>query len=708
MNLTFTYPSWYLLLCLLLGVIASFVLYYRDWQFKDLGQSFKKWLWVLAIIRAVAISFIAFLLLSPLVRTLSTHIEKPILIFAQDNSSSVMVNQNKEDSLQYQQEATQFINDLSKDYEVKSYSFGSSLREDPDFTFSDKTTNISAALEEIDNLYTNQNLGAIILATDGIYNEGSNPVYLKGALNVPVYTVGMGDTTVKRDLQLLSVIHNRTVFLGDYFPLKAEWRSQFCSGEKTSVTVSLIAGGVANKLDEKAISLEGNDFSGSTEFLLKAATPGVNHYRITLAKVEGEASEINNIKDVFIEVMEKKEKILILANTPHPDVAAIKQSIEANKNYEVTIAFGATVPGKIEDYNLVILHQLPSSANGIQPLIQSIRAKKKSLLFILGAQTNGALLNVSQTLVNLAGANGSTSDAFPVLSKEFTLFNIPDDLKNKLASWPPLIAPFGDYRVSSGAATLMVQKIGSVVTKFPLILFQQDLDGRTGIIAGEGLWRWRINDYEQTGNHEAFNALLSSVVQYLSVKADERQFRVRLEKEQKAGSNHIFSENESVIFSGELLNESNELINTPDVSLTIKDEQGKEFPFVFSKSMNAYTLNAGYFPVGNYTYNAKVNYNKKDFYAAGTFTVSPTQLEFETTRANHQLLYSLSQKTGGKLYYPSQWNDLAAEIRAKQDIKPVLYSSTRTEPLINLRWLIIPILLLLALEWGIRKFNGGY
>lgn len=708
MNLTSTYPTWYFALCLLAGIAGAFVLYYRDWQFKDLGNAFKKWLWVLAVIRTLTISFIAFLLLSPLLRSTVTRIEKPVILFAQDNSSSVMINKNAQDSAAYVAAVTQFIDDLSKDYEVKTYSFGSALKEQPGYTFTDKTTNISAALEELTNLYNNQNLGAVILATDGIYNEGSNPAYIKAELNVPVYTVGMGDTTITRDLQLLEVMYNRTVFYGDYFPLKVEWKAQFCGNEKTTITISHITDGNIKKLHEKSIEIEGNDFSGSNEFLLKAETAGVNHYRITLAKVDGEASEINNIKDVFIEVIEKKEKVLLLANAPHPDIAAIKQSIESNKNYEVTVAFGGSVPGKMEEYSLFILHQLPSSANNIQPLIQSIKSKNKSILFILGAQSNNALVNSSQTLINIAGANGSTSDAFPVLLGEFSLFNIPEALKNSLATWPPLISPFGDYRVSPGSVTLMSQKIGSVVTKFPLILFQQDLNGRTGMITGEGLWRWRMNDFEQNGNHDAFNGMLSSIVQYLSVKADERQFRVRIEKEMKSGSNHIFAENETVTFNAELMNESNELINTPDVSLTVKDDQGKEFPFIFSKNINAYNLNAGYFPVGNYTYLARVNYNKKDFSASGAFTVSPTQLEFETTRANHQLLYALSRKTGGKLFYPAQLDILAKEIREKQEIKPVIYSATRTEPLINLRWLIVPILLLLALEWGMRKFNGGY
>ena len=36
------------------------------------------------------------------------------------------------------------------------------------------------------DLYSNQNLGAIVLASDGIYNEGSNPVYASTRLGAPI------------------------------------------------------------------------------------------------------------------------------------------------------------------------------------------------------------------------------------------------------------------------------------------------------------------------------------------------------------------------------------------------------------------------------------------------------------------------------------------------------------------------------------------
>lgn len=176
----------------------------------------------------------------------------------------------------------------------------------------------------------------------------------------------------------------------------------------------------------------------------------------------------------------------------------------------------------------------------------------------------------------------------------------------------------------------------------------------------------------------------------------------------KGEGSRILSENESVIFHAELLNESNQLINDPDVSIQLKDEAGKDYPFLFSKQSNSYSLDAGFLPEGRYSWRAAVTYNNKELTASGAFSVTPVQLEQVNLRADHQLLYLLSEKTGGKLFYPPQLNELEQELQKKENIKPVIYSTNRTEPLINLRWLLIPLLILMTLEWGIRKFNGGY
>jgi hypothetical protein len=276
-----------------------------------------------------------------------------------------------------------------------------------------------------------------------------------------------------------------------------------------------------------------------------------------------------------------------------------------------------------------------------------------------------------------------------------------------IKAFPPLIAPFGNYRLAAGASVFAYQKIGSVSTQYPLIFFNQGLDNKLGMICGEGLWRWRTYDYMQHQNFDAFNELITRFVQYLSMKDDKKQFKVTLEKNAEAGG-QVISENEPIIFDGELYNETYDLINTPDVTLTIRNEKGKEFPYVFSKTASAYSLNAGYFPAGNYSYTAAVKYNNKNLTEAGQFTVSPVQLEAIQTRADHQLLNLLSSKTGGKLFYPNQLGQLEKQLKSQETIKPVIYSSTKTESAINLKWLFFLIAGLLCFEWFVRKFNGGY
>ena len=212
----------------------------------------------------------------------------------------------------------------------------------------------------------------------------------------------------------------------------------------------------------------------------------------------------------------------------------------------------------------------------------------------------------------------------------------------------------------------------------------------------------------QNNNEDAFNALTSALLQYLTVTADNRPFRVELAKESEQGGSRVYGENEAVILNAFLFNPSHQLINAPDVSIEIKNDSGRTFPFQFGRTNDSYTLKAGFFPAGNYSYAAKTSYDQKTLTASGNFLVAPTQLELTNTKADHQLLYSLSAKTGGKLFYPGQMDSIAKAIEEKKEIKSVLYSSSHTDPLINLRWLLAPLILLFAIEWGLRKYFGGY
>ena len=696
--INFQYPAWYIIFCVLLGIGIALLLYYRDQTFKEQPSWLK---WLLGAIRTTAITFLAILLLSPFLKSIFTESKLPIVILAQDVSESIRSEMEATELEGYQQNIEQLSNDLSGNYDLKQYEFGSDIREGLNFDFTDKSTNLSAFFNEVQDIYSNQNLGAIILASDGIYNEGSNPIYTNTKINAPIYTVALGDTTPKKDLVLKRVFHNKIAYLEDKFTIQVDIAAQNASGNTTRLSIAKVNGASSQTIEQEAITIDRNDFFITKEVVLDANQAGVQRYRISLASIDGEASTRNNRRDIFIDVLDARQQILILAAAPHPDVAALRQSLANNKNYELTVKYAKDQIKNINDYDFVILHQLPTFSNVSDALISDLQKEKIPHLFVVGTQTNTRKLNEIQSLINIKAPSKNTNEVQAILANNFSAFIIEDEIKQQVPIFPPLIAPFGEFTSSGNAQILLYQRIGKIDTKYPLLVVGEQNSLRQGVLCAEGVWKWRLFNFLQEQNHNVFDDLLGKSVQYLSIKEDKRKFRVNLDKA-------IFSDNENIIFDAELYNDNFELINDPDASLTIKDADNKDYNFTFDKTSNTYRLDAGSFPEGNYRFGASVNYNGQSLNYEGQFSIEPIQLEVYETTADHRLLALLSDKYGGQMIYPGNIASLGSIIKDKETIKPVIYESSKTEPIINLKWIFFLLGFLLVLEWFLRRYNGGY
>ena len=683
---------WFLFFCLLTGGVYAYVLYF--WGKNEFPPKLKR---LLAALRFVAVSLIAFLLLSPLLKTISNTIEKPIIILAQDNSQSVIIN--KDSSYyknEYHHQIADFIKQMGSDYDIKTITFGSEINDRVDGNFDEKQSDMAQLFDELNSRFANRNVGALIFASDGIYNKGSSPIYASEKFKSPVYTIALGDTNVQRDLILTGVNYNKIVFRGNTFPIEVMVNANRLNGQKTQLTLTKGKQTIASK----TIAFTSERFSTTIHFPVEATESGLQHYHLNLSPLPGEISKKNNAADIFVEVIDDRQKILILANSPHPDVAAIKQSLESNLNFQVESANINDFNQPVSKYNLVILHQLPSVTNAAVQLISNLRQANVPVLFILGSQTDIFAFNRLKTGVNILTSKMNTNESLPVLNNEFPLFGIDNDDKKIYDVFPPLISPFGDYKISNATNVLFFQKIGKISTQQPLIAFNQTTDEKTGVIAGEGIWRWRIADYQRFGNHDGFDKLVNKIIQYLSVKADKSFFRIN-------GKNHFF-ENEPIELEAEVYNQSYELINQPDVSLSITDEKNKNYNFAFTKTTNAYYLNAGIFPAGNYKYVAKVKLNDKLLQKSGMFTVVPLNVEAINTVADHNMLYRLAKNHGGEMVYPKQLDKLVKMLKARDDIKSVSYTQKRFTGLNNIFLVLVLIILLLGTEWFLRKYNGSY
>ncbi len=679
MEIISNYPWYYTLLCLVAGFVFSALLYVRD---KQNAERSKTLLYSLAALRFISVSLIAILLLDIFIKRLINETEKPVIILAQDNSSSIIAGKDStEIKNEYSKALASFITTIKDKYEVKTYQFDSETKTAESFDFKGKETDISNLFSDIENNFANKNIGAIILATDGIYNKGTNPLYSIEKINAPIYTIGLGDTIPLKDVWIQNLNHNQVAYLGNSFPVEVVVNA--IDLKDKSVSVSISQNGKVLKTEN--LSINSNAFSTTLNFLLEADKPGIQKYTVSISSLNEDKNSQNNTQSFIIDVIDNREKVLILANAPHPDIAALEQSISAPQTYEVEVALINEFTKPLKPYSLVIIHQVNSIP---QRISNELKANNQSVFYI-GSNSGTS----AKTLFN-----SKSNDAEGVYQKEFSLFTLSDELKNYIKNFPAVAAPFRNGAVANGANILIAQKIGVVETEDPLLMFTETNGVKTASFLGDGIWKWRMRDFADHNNHNLFNELISKTVQYLSVKADKSFFRIFTKK--------IINENEPIEFTAEVYNQSYELVTEPDVTLILKDNNNKTFNYTFNKKQTMYSLSAGLFPAGEYTYEAKVKYGDKLYTKNGVIIIKEIVSERINTVANHQLLYQISKQSGGKLFYKNQIEQLQKEILASDSIKSITYSHKQLTDLVNLKWLFFVILAFLSIEWFLRKYNG--
>ncbi len=673
-------------------------MYYKENKFEEGPKWIKP---LMAALRFLSVSTITILLLGPIIKSLKEDQKDPIVIVAEDRSSSIPAGMSAAKLDEYNKNLTALKEKLGSKYQVETLYFGDQTKTDKVEGFKASSTNISDVVKYIYENYADQNIGSIILTSDGIYNEGSNPIYDNVKFNAPLHTIALGDTSIRKDLFIKNVLHNKIAYSGDKFTLQIDISANNCSGSATKVKVEKITDTGRKLITEIPLNIDSKSYFKSVDLSVDADQTGIIKYSITASTINGEISIVNNKRDIYIEVLDGRQNILVLANAPHPDVAALNTLISTNKNYKIKTAFAGDTKVNIADYNLVILHNLPSDQNDAFGEITAAKNKNIPLLYIAGTQINQAKFNGVQDVIKIRGNSKSNEDAEATFNSGFNLFTLSDATKNQLSRFPPMTSQFGVYELVPAATALLYQKIKKVPTKYPLVAFADKAGVKTGVIAGEGLWKWKLTDFVDNSNNDKVNEVLNKTIQLVTVKDDKRKFRVNLPK-------NLFKDNENILFDAQVYNDAYEMVNESDVTLSIKDQNKKEYKYNFSKTNNYYTLDAGLFPEGTFTYTASTTYKGNPLTAGGKFSVQAIQLEQFDLAARHDVLKGLSDKFNGTMFMPANMSNIADAILNNKAIKPVIFQSTQTKSLLHYKWIFFFIMALLSIEWFMRRYFGSY
>ncbi len=716
-DVIFQSSPWWILVCLLVGAVYAWVMYQPRpglalprlarpslvGSGDAVGGFDKRTTYGLAALRFVVVSLLCFLLLNPLIRSLRTLTEKPKVVLAIDNSESVAaagrpaLNRALAGLQAIRQQLT------AKGLDVSVRTFGDTIANEggADLTqipFTRRTTDLSGLLSGIRSDYEGRNLTDVVLVTDGIVNQGVSPTF--GQYPFAVQAVGLGDTIPKKDIQIKGIVANRIAYLGNQFPVQAEVVSNGFQGR--NATVVLRQNG--RELGRQSVSLKGNDSFNQLTFQTTGTQKGVQHYVVEVLPQPGEFSTRNNRQDVYIDVIDGKENVLLLALTPHPDVKAIRNLLEKNQNYavDVRIMTGSVDPNPPADkaYDLLILHQIPDNGGFGNDLVRKYLAKNTPVLFVLGGQSALGPFNTSNPVMQVAAQSNQSDKVTGVFNPDFKQLNLDPARLELMSKLPPMAAPYGEFRLQPGSEVVLWQQVGSVRTTKPLLAINVTGPRKTAVLAGEGLWAWRLEEFALTDKQDVVDELMQKVIQLISVKEDRRKLRVYpIRNEFVAG--------DKVIFETELYNDIYERLYDKPVRLDISDEKGITRSYNYTPTAANSRFEISRLPEGAYRLRASVSLNGKAEQSVGQFVVRDLQLEALNTTADHGLLRKLAQQTGGQFYGPTRVDDLVRNLTARP--RPARLSSTEEmNEIINWRWLFFVVLTLATVEWGLRKFYGGY
>jgi hypothetical protein len=696
----FTQASpWFILLCLLVGAGYAFALYQKKAAWGP-GTNY-----ALAALRFVLVSFLCFLLLSPFIKQNRNTTDKPTVVFAIDNSLSISLGgdslKSREVLKQLEQTSRQLA-DKGVDIAVQSLneSAPTGKGDSPSITslpFTGNATNLSQLLNRIQTSYEGRNLAGVVLVSDGIYNQGISPAFL----NYPftIHTVGLGDTVPKKDINLKTVYSNKVAYLGNQFPIVAEVHSTGFANQ--NLTVSLKKNGKV--MERKTVQVKQNQAVSEVSFRTSSSVKGMQHYTVEADAQPGEFTTKNNVRDAYIDIIDGKEKILLIALTPHPDIKAIKSIIEKNENYEFVsqIVGSPDAPApKNEKYDLVIAHQLPDNFNAGQALVKKYADQGTPVWYILGGQSNTSQLNNLNQSVFVNARLGQMDQVTPSFNPAFSLFKFESDQGNVLQRLPPVSVPFGDYRVSPGSEVILYQRVGNLVTNKPLLVVNTQKDQKSAVMLGEGLWEWRLEEYALTEKQEVVDEIVLKLVQYLSSKEDKRKLRVYPISDE-------FFDYERVVFEAEVYNDIYEKIYDQKIRLDITDEKGKVRNYSFTTSESNSRFDISGLPQGVYSYKASATVLGKAQTSEGEFTVKELQLEALNTTADHNLLRQVAQQSNGRFFLPQETGQLQQLLTTNRP-PDVIQSSEELLEIIHLKWIFFILLALATAEWGLRKYSGDY
>ena len=686
---------WIFIIAIFLGLCYASLLY----LFKKEGHYSKPLTILLFSLRFIVVSLLVIVFFNPYIKTTKKTIDPSTIIIAQDNSTSLILTK---DSSFYKNQYPLLLDSLTqvlnKNHIVDKYLFGNETKDFDSIDYQDHHTDISEVLKNIKKSYYKKNVGAVLLLSDGICNKSYSPEQDIESYPFPIYTVTLGDTTNHPDFYIKDIHYNKTASSNSLIPIRLLANANNCRNKVMNIKL-LVNNEIVEDLE---MPVNSNRFSNTIDFNINSGDEGVKQIDIQIDNLENEITTSNNNKRIFIDVIDKQYKALFYAKSPHPDLGSLRNIL--GDNFEVEMIFSNEELPEFNKYDIIFLHQVPHFGMDIlNDLEKKLKENKNTPIFyILGENTDIEAFNEMQSSLEITkGAVNSTLDIKPHCDNTFGLFNIDNELVNAINKFPPLSSPHWEFTYKTKYDAILNMNINDVLTQTPLMSFSTDGNGKkNAFLFGTGIWRWKLYDFHNNKEYINFEELFSKSVKYLLTEKD---------KELSINYKDEYLNNESIIFTADLKNPSQELTNDPDLKMRIIDKHSKKiYEYDFAKHNKSYRLDINSLPEGIYTFAAEAKYGNATYSETGNFSVVSIGAEAQDLVANSQRMQLLASLTNGKNFTVNELDQVVESIENDDRITSILREETNYRDLINLKSIFFVILSLVSTEWFLRKMFGTY
>ncbi len=704
---------------LLLAAIPASILF-AFWSYRFTVPPISKSLKIILLtLRALALFLLFVLLGEPLLSLLTHSIQEPIVAVLIDNSKSMAIRERAGDRKQILMKTLESpsISKLQSVGVPQYILFDRSSKPLSSFSPESVTTNgdgtdIGAALKHLKDATGTQNIQAAILLTDGEFTVGTSPLYEAQELGLPVFTVGIGDSSEQRDVQIRRVLANDITYLGNRVPVNATVRSTGFRNERTEVTLQQDR----RILDRKILVLEQGTREYAVPLSFVPAKEGVQKFTVAVSTLPDELTDRNNAMSFFTKVLKSKMKVLLVAGSPSQDVAFLRRALEGDKNVDLQPFieekngdfYNTPMTAQtIADADCLVLVDYPNDATSAASfaLIRDAVTGTKPFMFVLSRTMNFAKLRALEAALPFSVGETSTNEyqvfvSIPAAEVDNPILRLSSrsvDVWSKLA---PIFSIQGLFRAKPESETLGTIRLQTTTTTEPVLLSRNVNRRKSFAILAYGLWRWKMYGEPGSGSENVLDEFLSNTVRWLTTRDDDRRFRIQPVKT-------MFSGQEPIEFTGQLYDENYKPVEDATVQVTITQDKHTNDIVLNSLGSGQYDGSLEGLGEGDYSFTSRAQRGGKILGDdKGTFSVGGLNAEFLDTRMNKLLLQQVAAQTGGKYYDPGAIDDLPKDIASLPNFKPTELTQTHQIELWNLRWTLSLIVLLFSLEWFLRKRSG--